>query len=85
MRPPLPEPIDFGLPWVADELAEWRKARRVSQTALADILGVSHAAISYWENGLRPIPGWLHLAMETIDRRLAQSHFQLPAQSPRPR
>ena len=29
-----------------------RLERKISQTALANAIGVTHAAISYWENGV---------------------------------
>lgn len=33
----------------ADRLLELRKEKGMSQAALADLLGVSHAVICYWE------------------------------------
>lgn len=34
-----------------DEIRRWRATNRIKQEALASLLGVSHAAVSQWENG----------------------------------
>jgi transcriptional regulator with XRE-family HTH domain len=53
-----------------DELKEWRETRRLTQTELSELLGVKFNTISRWEIGLRGIPSFLELALETIGRRL---------------
>ncbi|WP_018389268.1 helix-turn-helix domain-containing protein [Ancylobacter sp. FA202] len=35
----------------AQRLRSWRRLNGIKQVALADMLGVSQAAVSYWENG----------------------------------
>ena len=69
MRPPLP--IDWGTRTDSDSLRAWRKMRRINQRDLAAILGVTHITIARWELGDNSMPPYLHLALESIDRRLA--------------
>ena len=73
MHPPIPDPNDFGEPLDALQLREWRKTRRINQTDLGAILGVSHATISNWENDIFAIPPYLHLALEAVNHRLSFS------------
>ena len=51
---------------IANSIKQARKDAKISQTELANRIGVTHAAISYWENGVN-IPNvkdcWL-LALE---------------------
>jgi DNA-binding transcriptional regulator YiaG len=49
------------------QLAEWRNARGMLSRDLAIKLGVSAPAVSRWESGKRPIPGWLPLALRGLD------------------
>lgn len=51
------------------ELKNWRDQQGLSQESLADLLGVHWMTVSRWELGKREIPPFLHLALETIDRR----------------
>src|SRR5262247_3269929 len=74
MRPPLPE--DWGTRVDSDGLRTWRKLRRINQRDLAAILGVSHITVARWELGDNPVPPYLHLALEAIERRLV---FSQPA------
>lgn len=68
MRPPLP--LEWGQRTDADGLRAWRKLRRINQRDLASILGVTHITIARWELGENTMPPYLHLALESIDRRL---------------
>lgn len=80
-RPPLPE--DWGTPTDAESLRQWRALRRINQRDLGDILGVHYVTIARWETGERPVPPFLHLALESIDRRLSFLE-RPPARPPRP-
>jgi DNA-binding XRE family transcriptional regulator len=66
------DPDMFGEKLAPDELQDWRKIRGLQQDDLATMLGVTQAAVSYWESGSYPIPAWLALALETVDRRLGR-------------
>lgn len=80
MRPPIP--VDWGQPMDAEALLEWRKLRRLTQRDLAMVLGVTQATIARWEISERGVPSYLHLALESIDRRLSFS--QIAPRLPRP-
>ena len=49
-----------------EEITTWRKKQNLTQMALAEILGVTRAAVSRWESGKRPIPPFLHLALKCL-------------------
>lgn len=49
------------------ELRQTRKAKGLTQQALADYLGFTVRAVKFWEAGERPIPKWLALALKGID------------------
>jgi transcriptional regulator with XRE-family HTH domain len=68
MHPPIPP--DWGTPINADLLREWRTSRRITQQELADILRVSRQSVGAWEASRADIPPFLHLALESVDRRL---------------
>jgi transcriptional regulator with XRE-family HTH domain len=53
-----------------DQLKQWREARGLTQTELSELLGVHLNSVSRWEVGMRGIPSFLDLALETIDRDL---------------
>lgn len=38
------------------ELRDWRRARNLTQAALADIAGVSVRQVKRWEAGISPVP-----------------------------
>ena len=82
-RPPLPR--DWGTRADSDFLREWRALRRISQRDLADILGVTNVTVARWELGDRPTPPYLHLALESIDRRLVFSAAPPGVPQERPR
>jgi transcriptional regulator with XRE-family HTH domain len=48
------------------DLTAARKRLGLSQTALADRLGVQRLAVGRWERGERAIPPFLHLAMTAL-------------------
>jgi len=48
------------------ELKAWRTRRGLSQLRLAVLLGVSGLSVSRWERADRPIPPWLHLALDGL-------------------
>jgi DNA-binding XRE family transcriptional regulator len=47
--PTAPAPVE--LPDIASRLARWRRSRRITQAELGSRVGVSRAAVSYWETG----------------------------------
>lgn len=67
-------------------LRDWRKATGVKQETLAQMLGVSQAAVSYWENG-RDIPHRrlvgriLDIMSGTADERLHVDRIALQSQT----
>ena len=48
-----------------EALQEWRKARNLTQQALADITGISIRQIKRYERGISPVPSLL--ALYTIE------------------
>lgn len=53
------------------QLRDWRKKHEVSQTALAELLGVHKMTVSKWERDAQPIPGFLALALSELARQLS--------------
>ena len=54
-----------------DELIAWREGNGLTQTQLAERLGLSVWAVRQWEQARRPMPGaWLDLALAELDRQL---------------
>ena len=51
------------------ELKARREALRLTQTKLAEMLGVTANTIARWERSERGIPSMLTLALETIERQ----------------
>jgi transcriptional regulator with XRE-family HTH domain len=54
------------------ELRERRVALGLSQTELAELLGVTQNTVSRWEVGAHAIPLYLVLALERIEQRAAE-------------
>ena len=52
-----------------DELTAWRKSHGYTQTELGEILGVRKTTVFRWEKNMRIIPPFLHLALDSIDRK----------------
>lgn len=53
----------------AQKLRSWRRLKGIKQTALADMLGVSQAAVSYWETGRdKPSPDLMKRINDMISR-----------------
>ena len=53
------------------ELRAWRERWQFTQSQLARALGVQPLTVTRWEGGMRPLPGYLPLALETLARRRA--------------
>jgi len=51
------------------ELRAWREHWRLSQIELASMLNVHPNTVGGWERGQREIPGFLALALETLERQ----------------
>ena len=52
-----------------DELTDWRKSNGFTQTELGEMLGVKKTTVYRWEKNMRIIPPFLHLALESIERK----------------
>lgn len=50
------------------ELKEKREKLALTQTELADILGVKMNTVYRWESGILDVPKSIELAMETVER-----------------
>lgn len=66
-------------------LRDWRKANRVKQESLAAMLGVSQAAVSFWENGHdapnpRLMGRMLDIMVATADDRLCADRLAMQQQ-----
>ena len=48
-------------------LKAWRKENGYSQARLAKVLGVATMTVSRWERGVREIPSFLHLALNSLE------------------
>jgi DNA-binding transcriptional regulator YiaG len=53
--------------FTAHKLRTARNFLGLSQFRLAVALGVSEQAVSSWERGRRPIPGWLPVALRGLN------------------
>jgi DNA-binding XRE family transcriptional regulator len=49
------------------ELKQWRKTNGYTQTRLAKALDVYQVTIARWENDVRKIPSFLHLALRCLE------------------
>jgi transcriptional regulator with XRE-family HTH domain len=68
------------------ELRAWRKARKLSQAQLGEMLGVTRDSVWRWEQGAfaMPLP-MLELALEALDHRLREQAKAERIQRRRPR
>lgn len=57
-----------------EQLSSWRNYHQLTQQQLADALGVIRETVARWETGARPIPSYLGLALETIQREFPRRH-----------
>lgn len=53
-----------------DELKAWRESHGLSQTELAQALGVHKMTVSSWEVGKQTAPAYVELALCELARRL---------------
>jgi DNA-binding XRE family transcriptional regulator len=53
-------------------LKAWREGQGLTQRQLANLLGVSHMAVAFWEWGKRRIPPFLPLALEALEHRFSK-------------
>ena len=51
------------------ELKQKRETLGLTQTELADILGVKMNTVYRWESGILTVPKSIELAMETVERK----------------
>ena len=70
MSEPVPDLEDEALRR-PEGLRAWRTGRDWSRPQLAGALGCAAEEIAQWEDGTRPIPAWLPLALAEVQRRLA--------------
>lgn len=54
------------------ELKRKRESLELTQTELADILGVKMNTVYRWESGILSVPKSIELAMETVERNQKQ-------------
>jgi DNA-binding transcriptional regulator YiaG len=60
----------------------WRKGHRLSQTRLAELLGVTLLTVHRWEVGIQHAPAYIHLALRELDRQLTTAAQTEPTPSP---
>lgn len=61
--------------WTKDNLKEERTKAKLSQTALADELGVHFRTVQNWEKGTTPIPASV---LPALDKLLGESQDVVP-------
>ena len=61
------------------ELKKWRSKYGFTQMELSKWLGVTWSAVARWEVDIRPIPPFLHLALEAIENRLMRGGEKITA------
>ena len=59
------------------ELKSKREKMGLTQTELADILGVKMNTVYRWESGILTVPKSIELAMETVERKSSEEQKQL--------
>jgi DNA-binding transcriptional regulator YiaG len=55
-----------------DELKRRREALRLSQSELAEALGIHKRTVAAWEQGRQKMPPFLALALESLGRKAAR-------------
>src|SRR5215813_4285805 len=63
----------------ATKLREWRKRLGYTQADAAEKLRVTRATVLNWEGGTTPVPPWLPMSCERLERRWKQAN---PAYGP---
>jgi transcriptional regulator with XRE-family HTH domain len=53
-------------------LAERRRALGITQAGLARIAGVDESTVWRWENGVRRVPAWIHVVLDTLEKEPGQ-------------
>jgi DNA-binding transcriptional regulator YiaG len=66
----------------AEQIRLWRARNMVSQSELAEALGVHVQTISNWETGRYVIPTFLPLALEALERRRYETQEALRSGRP---
>ncbi len=51
------------------ELQKWRIDNKMTQQALADVLGVHRVTVAKWEAGMEPIPKYMALALAGLKKQ----------------
>ncbi len=51
------------------ELVKWRKEQKYTQQELAALLGVARNTVVRWEKAMREIPPFLHLALQSLEKK----------------
>ncbi len=54
------------------ELKQKREKLEITQSELADILGVKTNTVYRWESGILSVPKSIELAMETVERKFSK-------------
>lgn len=49
------------------QLRAWRRQRWLTQTQLAELLGINMTTVQRWENGFSTVPPYLPLALAHLD------------------
>ncbi len=52
-----------------EELKKWRVRQGHTQETLGKLLGVTNICVYRWEAGLRHIPPFLYLALESLEKK----------------
>lgn len=51
------------------ELQKWRIDNKLTQQALADVLGIHRVTVAKWEIGMEPIPKYITLALAGLKKQ----------------
>src|SRR5882757_3498695 len=54
------------------DFKKWRKRLGINQVEAGEVLGLSRAAVQYWESDIRPVPRAVELACSELLRRWKQ-------------